>query len=44
MSKNIANATVDRLMRHAYVVLTTGDSIRLTEATRGKGVKPLTEK
>lgn len=41
MPKTIANATVDRLMHHAHVVLTGGDSIRLTQATRGKGVKPL---
>jgi len=41
MPKGIANATVDRLLHHAHVVLTTGDSIRLTHATRGKGVKPL---
>ena len=36
-----ANATVDRLLHHAHVVLTTGDSIRLTQATTGDGVKPL---
>lgn len=42
MPKTIANATVDRLMHHAHVVITTGDSIRLTQATRGKGVRPLT--
>jgi DNA replication protein DnaC len=41
MPKTIANATVDRLMHHAHIVLTAGDSIRLTQATRGKGVKPL---
>jgi DNA replication protein DnaC len=41
MPKTIANATVDRLMHHAHVVLTAGDSIRLTHATRGRGVKPL---
>lgn len=41
MPKTIANATVDRLMHHAHLVLTGGDSIRLTQATRGKGVKPL---
>ena len=41
MPKGIANATVDRLLHHAHLVLTTGDSIRLTQATRGKGVKPL---
>src|SRR5574338_566200 len=41
MPKTIANATVDRLLHHAHVVLTAGDSIRLTHATIGKGVKPL---
>jgi DNA replication protein DnaC len=41
MPKTIANATVDRLLHHAHVVLTGGDSIRRTQATRGKGVKPL---
>ena len=42
MPKTIANATVDRLLHHAHVVLTAGDSIRLTQATAGKGVTPLT--
>lgn len=37
MDKTIANATVDRLLHHAHVVLTAGDSIRLTQATTGKG-------
>ena len=41
MPKTIANATLDRLLHHAHVVVTTGDSIRLTQATRGKGVRPL---
>lgn len=41
MPKTIANATVDRLLHHAHIVLTTGDSIRLTQATAGKGVTPL---
>jgi DNA replication protein DnaC len=41
MPKTIANATVDRLLHHAHIVLTTGDSIRLTQATGGKGVRPL---
>jgi DNA replication protein DnaC len=41
MPKTIANATVDRLMHHAHIVVTNGDSIRLTQATRGKGVNPL---
>ena len=40
--KTIANATVDRLLHHAHVVMTVGDSIRLTQATAGKGVTPLT--
>ena len=43
MPKTIANATVDRLLHHAHVVLTAGDSIRLTQATRGKGVTPLAD-
>ena len=42
MPKTIANATVDRLMHHAHLVLTAGDSIRLTQATAAKGVTPLT--
>ena len=41
MPKTIANTTVDRLMHHAHLVLTAGDSIRLTQATTGKGVTPL---
>jgi DNA replication protein DnaC len=41
MPKTIANATVDRLLHHAHIVTTNGDSIRLTQATRGKGVRPL---
>jgi DNA replication protein DnaC len=41
MPKTIANATVDRLLHHAHVFLTAGDSIRLTQATAGKGVMPL---
>lgn len=39
--KNLASATVDRLMHHAHLVLTEGESYRLTEATAGKGVVPL---
>ncbi len=41
MPKTITNATVDRLMHHAHLVLTAGDSIRLTQATADKGVMPL---
>jgi DNA replication protein DnaC len=42
MAKTIASALVDRLMHHAHVVLTDGDSIRLADALSGKGVTPLT--
>lgn len=42
MPKTIATATVDRLLHHAHVVITQGDSHRLTEATTGRGVVPLT--
>ena len=41
MPRTIATALVDRLMHHAHVIVTTGDSVRLTQATTGKGVKPL---
>jgi DNA replication protein DnaC len=42
MSKTLAGATVDRLLHHAHLCATTGDSIRLAQATTGKGVTPLT--
>lgn len=42
MPKTLATATVDRLLHHAHIVVTDGDSFRLAEATSGKGVKPLT--
>jgi len=35
------DATVDRLLHHAHLVLTKGDSHRLTEALAGKGASPL---
>ena len=38
---SIASALVDRLMHHAHVVVTEGESIRLADATQGKGVIPL---
>src|SRR5260370_39964934 len=41
MPKTGATATVDRLVRHAHVCLTSGDSVRLGQATTGKGVVPL---
>lgn len=42
MPATLAAATVDRLLHHAHIVMTSGDSFRLTEATNGQGVKPLT--
>lgn len=41
MPRTIANATVDRLLHHPHVAIYVGGSISLTQATRGKGVKPL---
>lgn len=41
MDHTIATALVDRLMHHAHLVLTEGESIRLADATSGKGVTPL---
>ena len=41
MPKTLATATVDRLMHHAHVCQTSGDSIRLSQALAGKGVMPL---
>jgi DNA replication protein DnaC len=40
MSKTLATATVDRLLHHAHVCQTTGDSVRLTHALAGQGVSP----
>ena len=40
MPKTLATATVDRLLHHAHVCQTSGDSIRLTQALTGKGVNP----
>lgn len=42
MPKTLATAAVDRLLHHAHVVLTDGDSFRLAQATAGKGVINLT--
>lgn len=41
MPKTLATAAVDRLLHHAHVVVTRGDSHRLNEATTGRGVVPL---
>jgi DNA replication protein DnaC len=40
MPKTLATATVDRLLHHAHIVVTEGDSYRLAQATNGQGVKP----
>jgi DNA replication protein DnaC len=40
MPKTLATATVDRLLHHAHVVVTQGDSFRLAQATSGTGVTP----
>jgi DNA replication protein DnaC len=41
MPKTLATATVDRLLHHAHLVTTQGDSHRLGQALAGKGVIPL---
>lgn len=41
MPKTLATATVDRLLHHAHLCETAGDSVRLAQATAGKGVAPL---
>nr|WP_218714234.1 IS21-like element helper ATPase IstB [Arthrobacter sp. BF1] len=38
MPKTLATATVDRLLHHAHLCQTSGDSVRLTQALAGKGV------
>jgi DNA replication protein DnaC len=43
MDKTLASALVDRLMHHAHVLLTDGESLRLADALAGKGVVPLTD-
>ena len=42
MPKTLATATVDRLLHHAHLCQTSGDSVRLSQAMTGKGVKALT--
>jgi len=41
MPKTLATATVDRLLHHAHLCVTTGESVRLAQATSGTGVKAL---
>jgi DNA replication protein DnaC len=43
MDKTIASALVDRLMHHAHVIMTDGESVRLADALSGKGVVPFTD-
>jgi len=42
MPKTLATATVDRLLHHAHLCVTNGDSVRLAQASAGAGVAPLT--
>ena len=42
MPKTLATATVDRLLHHAHLAQTTGESIRLAQALAGTGVTPMT--
>ncbi len=39
--RGLATAAVDRLLHHAHVIVTEGQSHRLTEAVAGHGVRPL---
>ncbi|GAC1664202.1 MAG: IS21-like element ISBj11 family helper ATPase IstB [Candidatus Limnocylindrales bacterium] len=41
--KGLATAAVDRLLHHAHVIVTEGQSHRLTEALEGRGVRALDE-
>lgn len=43
MPKTLATATVDRLLHHAHLCVTQGDSVRVSQASAGRGVLPLTE-
>nr|WP_238348690.1 ATP-binding protein [Ornithinimicrobium pratense] len=41
MPKTLATAAVDRFLHHAHVLITEGTSLRLAEATTGRGGDPL---
>ncbi|MCG2622700.1 ATP-binding protein [Arthrobacter sp. I2-34] len=41
MPKAIATATVDRLLHHAHLCQTRGESVRLMQAQTGKGTQPM---
>ena len=43
MPKTLATATVDRLLHHAHLCVTGGDSVRLAQASAGTGVAPLSD-
>ena len=43
MPKTLATATVDRLLHHAHLCVTSGESVRLAQATSGAGVKALVQ-
>lgn len=40
MPKTLATAAVDRLLHHAHVIITEGNSLRLSDAVAGRGVMP----
>src|SRR5215208_1178433 len=42
MPKTLATATVDRLLHHAHLCQTSGESVRLSQALTGRRVKALT--
>jgi len=42
MPKTLATATVDRLLHHAHICQTTGESVRLSQALTGQSVTALT--
>ena len=44
MPKTLATATVDRLLHHAHLCVTSEESVRLAQATSGAGVKALVQK
>ena len=41
MPKTLATETVDRLLHHAHVCQTSGESVRLSQALASDGVTPL---
>ncbi len=42
IARILATATVDRLLHHAHICQTSGDSVWLSQALTGRGVTPLT--